>query len=102
MIGDLIVIYFESSLTGATGSTIKGTAAVTTRGFILINENEELLRKIEKRAASVIKKSLAEENIAYNDIKFNITKEISLFIKKETGRKPLVMPIIMNIKKQEV
>ena len=71
---------------------------VTTRGFILINENEELIRKIEKLAEKVINKKLENKKVTYTDIKSEITKEISNFIKEETGRKPIVLPIILNIK----
>ncbi len=72
---------------------------ITTRGFILINENEELINKIENAAQKKIKKELKNKNITYNDLKNNVTKEISSFIKEHTGRKPLVLPIISNIKK---
>lgn len=72
---------------------------ITTRGFILINENEELITKIENVAQKQIKKDLKDTKLSYNDLKANLTKEISTFIKNETGRKPLVFPIISNIKK---
>ena len=71
---------------------------VTTRGFILINENEELIRKIENISEKVITKKLDNKKTTYTDIKSEITKEISNFIKEETGRKPIVLPIILNIK----
>ncbi len=72
---------------------------ITTRGFILINENEELIAKIEDVAGKILKKDLKNNNVPYTDLKLNLTKEISAFIKEETGRKPLVLPIISNIKK---
>ena len=72
---------------------------ITTRGFILINENEELITKIESLAEESISKKLKDKKISYNDIKIELTKEISTFIKQETGRKPIVLPIIVNIKK---
>ncbi len=71
---------------------------VTTRGFILINENEELIRKIENISEKVITNKLDNKKTTYTDIKSEITKEISNFIKEETGRKPIVLPIILNIK----
>ena len=33
------------------------------------------------------------------DCILNATKELNNFIKEETGRKPIVLPIILNIKK---
>jgi len=72
---------------------------VTTRGFILINENEDLINKIERFANTIILKKLSNKKTTYTDIKMELTKEVSSFIKKETGRKPIVLPIILNSKK---
>lgn len=72
---------------------------VTTRGFVLIAENEELIKKIEKLALSIAIKKLKDQKATYNDIKAELTKDISYFIKEETGRRPIVLPIILNIKR---
>ena len=72
---------------------------VTTRGFILINENEELIKKIEKLSEQVVLKKLESKNLTYTEIKMEVTKELNNFIKEETGRKPIVLPIVLNIKK---
>ena len=71
---------------------------VTTRGFILINENEKLIKKIEDIAEKTILKTLKSKKTTYTDIKTEVTKELNTFIKEETGRKPIVLPIILNIK----
>ena len=75
-----------------------GKPMITTRGFILINENEELINKIEKVATKSIIKELKNKTATYQDIKQELTKDVSTFIKTETGRKPIVLPIISNIK----
>lgn len=72
---------------------------VTTRGFVLINENEELIFKIEKTASKALEKMLKNPKSTYLDIKTELTKDVTQFIKDETGRKPIVLPIILNIKK---
>ena len=72
---------------------------VTTRGFILINENEELIKKIEKISEKTILRKLEDKKVTFTDIKSEVTKELNNFIKEETGRKPIVLPIILNIKK---
>ncbi len=72
---------------------------VTTRGFILINENEELIKKIENLSLSIILRKLKDNKITYNEIKTDLQKDITNFIKEETGRKPIVLPILLNIKK---
>ena len=72
---------------------------ITTRGFILINENEELIKKIEEIANKIILEKLKDKSVSYQDLKIDVTKEINNFIKEETGRRPIVLPIIINIKK---
>lgn len=73
---------------------------ITTRGFILINENEELLRKIEEKAGSIIKKELSDRHSTFASIKSNLTTELYTYISKLTGRNPIVLPIIIDIKKE--
>ena len=72
---------------------------VTTIGFILINENEELIKRIEHISEKVILRKLEDKKVTFTDIKQEVTKELNNFIKEETGRKPIVLPIILNIKK---
>ncbi len=72
---------------------------VTTRGFILISENEELIKKIEKLALNVAIRKLKDPKSTYNDMKAELTKEITAFTKEETGRRPIVLPVILNIKR---
>jgi len=73
---------------------------ITTRGFILINENEELLRKIEEKAGSILKKELSNHHSTFASIKSNLTTELYTYISKLTGRNPIVLPIIIDIKKE--
>ena len=72
---------------------------ITTRGFILVNENEELLKKIENTAENVILNKLKEKNITFNDIKSQLTAELFPFIYELTGRKPIILPVILDIKR---
>lgn len=73
---------------------------ITTRGFILINENEELLRKIEEKAGNILKKELSDHHSTFASIKSNLTAELYTFISKLTGRNPIILPIIIDIKKE--
>ena len=72
---------------------------ITTRGFIQINENEELLKKIENEAAKIIKKDLADKKATFAIMKGNIITNLSSYINELTGRKPIVLPIITDIKR---
>ena len=72
---------------------------ITTRGFILVNENEELIKKIEKEATNVINEKLKDKKATFTDIKNQLSLDLIPFIMKLTGRRPLILPIILDIKK---
>ena len=72
---------------------------ITTRGFILVNENEELIHKIENKAEQIIKTDLQDNKVNYTSLKNNITEQLYPFINELTGRKPIILPIILDIKR---
>ena len=73
--------------------------AITTRGFIQINKNEELLKLIEAKSSMIIMEKLKENTITFADIKASLTIQISNYINDLTGRHPIILPIILDIKK---
>ena len=73
------------------------TPMVTTRGYILVNENELLIKQIEKNSARIIINKLKNKNISYNELKQEIINGLMPFLSNKTGRIPIILPIIMNI-----
>ena len=78
-----------------------GKVNITTRGFVLVNENEELLKEIENKAYETIIKELKNKKFNYTDLKNQIINEVSPFILEKTGRKPIILPVIMDIKSND-
>ena len=74
---------------------------ISTRGFVLVNENEELLNEIELIAEKAINHKLSK-NINYADLKSEIIAAITPFAYEKTGRKPIVLPVIMEVKKKVI
>ena len=72
---------------------------ITTRGFILVNENEELIHKIENKAEQLIVSALGNPKSTFLSLKSNITENLYPFIYNLTGRKPIILPIILDIKR---
>jgi len=72
---------------------------VTTRGFILINENEELIKEISSIANDIIIRRLKTTKLNYQDLKNDLIQDIAPFIYEKTGRKPIILPVIMDIKR---
>ena len=74
---------------------------ITTRGFILVNENAELINTIEKKITEVVNDFLKNNEYSYADLRNNIILETHPFIAKLTGRRPMVIPVIMEVKKTD-
>ena len=70
---------------------------ITTRGFVLVNENIALINKIEHKVTEIINNSL-KTNYNYIDLKNQIILELSPFINELTGRRPIILPVIMEVK----
>ena len=74
---------------------------ITTRGFILVNENENLIHKIENKAESIIKNALLDPKSNFASLKNDITEGLYPFIYNLTERRPIILPIILDIKKEK-
>ena len=72
---------------------------ITTRGFVQVNKNEELLKLIEVKSSILIMDKLKESNVTFTDIKGTLALQISSYINELTGRHPIILPIILDIKK---
>ena len=75
-----------------------GTPAVTTRGYILVNENEDLIRDIQSISQGIINKCLKSKYFNYNDMKSEIINGLIPFRADKTGRVPIILPIVMDVK----
>ena len=75
-----------------------GLPSVTTRGYILVNENEDLIRDIQKKAEQIIINKLKDRSVNYSDLKQEIINDLMPLLSDRTGRVPIILPIIMDIK----
>lgn len=75
-----------------------GKVNITTRGFVQVNENEQLLKELERISKDAILSKLNNQ-MSYNDIKSEVTTILSDYAYEKTGRKPIILPVIMDIKK---
>ncbi len=71
---------------------------IITRGFVLVNDNLDLLKKLEFLAKEAINEKI-KTGLNYSDIKAEVINVLSNYINLHTGRKPIILPVIMDIKK---
>ena len=73
--------------------------SITTRGFVQVNKNEELLKLIEVRCSILIMEKLKESSVTFTDIKGVLALQIASYISELTGRHPIILPIILDVKR---
>ena len=76
--------------------------AITTRGYILVNENEELIKELQKISEIIINKNLKKKNFNFNDLKIDLINELVPILATKIGRVPIILPIIMDIKRNNI
>ena len=70
---------------------------IITRGFIYVRESEELVNNIKDISYESIQNSLDKNIFKWSEIKNNIRNDVGLFIYNKTKRKPIIVPIIMEV-----
>lgn len=76
--------------------------AITTRGYILVNENAELIREVQNKAEEIIRNELAKKTFNFNDMKTEMINGLMPILSDKTGRVPIILPIVMDVKTNKV
>ena len=76
---------------------IVGGPDIITRGFVYVRESEELVNEIKEISYESIQKSIDNNVFKWSEIKNNIRSDIGSFIYSKTKRKPIIVPIIMEV-----
>ena len=77
---------------------LMGSPAITTRGYILVNENIDLIRDIQHSAEEIINKELKKKVFNFNDMKNEMINGLMPILSDKTGRVPIILPIVMEVK----
>ena len=72
---------------------------ITTRGFVVVNDNQELIKKIQDKINIIALNELEKDNFSLTDLKNRIILEINSYIIELTGRRPIIIPMILSTKK---
>lgn len=70
---------------------------IVSRGFVYVREAEDLMEEIRQLALEILKDCFAKGMSDWNEIKNNLRDELTSFIYAKTKRKPMILPVIMNI-----
>ena len=77
--------------------SIEGSPDLITRGFVVDERTDALLRDVPAILSEAIGGASVEERTDHGLIKEKIRVELQRFFRKRSGRRPLVLPVIMEI-----
>lgn len=82
---------------GATGK-VKSSPDIISRGFVYLRESKELLFETRKLIRKVVEESTAKMHpVNWSWVKDNLKERVSGFLFKKTKRRPMVLPVIIEV-----
>ncbi len=75
---------------------IKNSPDIISRGFVYLRESQVLLTEVRKKVMEIISKG-GKQKKAVKDIKPEIKTKIEGFLYSKTGRRPMVLPVVIEI-----
>lgn len=79
-----------------TGTVIAGPDIIS-RGFVYVRESEDLMDEAREVVKKSLEKCLGNQVSEWAPIKSNIKDDLREFLYEKTKRKPMILPIIMEI-----
>ena len=70
---------------------------IISRGFIYMKESEALIDQMREVVQAVIDNASLKEMMQWQDMKSKIRKDLRKFLYSKTRRKPMILPIFMEI-----
>jgi len=71
---------------------------IISRGFIYVNENQEMLAEARKKIKKIIERNRNKRgNMNYSYLKDQIRDEIGQFLYNKTERRPMILPMIIQV-----
>ena len=91
--GVLIVVL---TLDKQRGAVLSGPDLVS-RGFVYVRDSEVLMNEAQNRVRAVLDKCEAGNITEWSVIKSQVREALGRFLYEKTGRRPMILPIIMEV-----
>ena len=78
-------------------ATIVSGPDLISRGFVYVRESEELMDEVRELVRDVLCDTLDSGTTEWTQLKNNVKDALSKFLYSKTKRKPMILPIIMNV-----
>lgn len=91
--GILVIVITLSKATG----TIMAGPDIISRGFVYVRESEKLLEEANMVVSQTLEKCMKDQVSEWASLKTNIRDSLSKFLFERTRRRPMILPIIMEV-----
>jgi ribonuclease J len=68
-----------------------------TRGFVFAKESQDLIERGNEIVKKVVKETIQDKSFEWSTLKSNVRDELGSFLFKETKRRPIILPVIMEV-----
>lgn len=75
----------------------EGLPEIVTRGFVSLDERNELMSNARHVVARTLESSTEEERTDWGVMQEKIRADLKRYLNKETQRRPLIMPVILEV-----
>ena len=90
----LIVVVL--SMEHESGTVVAGPDIIS-RGFVYVRESEDLMDEMRNKAIEVLDECVDKHIVDWATLKTNLKNELGSFIFTKTKRKPMILPVIMDV-----
>ncbi|AIG27551.1 ribonuclease J [Brevibacillus sp. 7WMA2] len=91
--GILVVVVTLSKQHG----TIVSGPDIISRGFVYVRESEELMEEANRIVAQTLQKCMDEKVNEWSSLKNNVKDTLGRYLYEQTRRRPMILPIIMEV-----
>lgn len=77
--------------------TIVSGPHIVTRGFVFVKESKQLINESNEIMRKVVRKNLDHNDFDWGSIKSDIRDALGNFLFKQTRRRPIILPVIMEV-----
>ncbi len=70
---------------------------IISRGFVYVRESEDLMESMRIKTADIVNTCLDNNTLDWASLKSHVKNELGSFIFEKTKRKPMILPVIMDI-----
>ncbi len=70
---------------------------IISRGFVYVREAEDLMDSMRDKASEVLEECLSRNTLDWSSLKSSLKNELGSYIFAKTKRKPMILPVIMDV-----